>query len=147
MKQIANLREVFQKADDFFDEKQSTARTARTKALWIDRRLLNAQAYFVIVFAQFENHINNQCRRLVTRKQAQQDWKRTRLWEKIRVNKIDNMPFMDRVSLLTKRGDTDYNRIKTLYDIRCTLAHGGTHPVNVGTQAADMYNLAKRLKG
>jgi hypothetical protein len=147
MKRIIKMRRIFEEVDAFLGEMEFNARTAGRKVFWRDRRAINEQAYFVIIFAQLEDYINTQCRRLVASKRSQTSWKRKRLWDKISVPRIDRVPFMDRVALLTKRGDADYNIVKALYDARCALAHGGTYSVNVMFQAEDMHNVAKRLKG
>jgi hypothetical protein len=100
-----------------------------------------------VIFAQLEDHINVQCQKLVTEKQSAARWKRRRLWDDLNVNELYRVPFMKRVSLLTQRGHGAYNKVKQLYDNRCSIAHGGTYtPVNVAVEAAEMYRIARELR-
>ena len=147
MRKIARLRQAFLDADALFAKKQWDARSTRTRQFWIDRRSVNDQAYFVMIFAQLEDHVNVQCQRLVSQKQSLLGWKRRRLWDDIDINDLDRMRFMRRVSLLTQRGHSDYNKINNLYRIRCEIAHGGTYAsMNAAVEAAEMYNIARRLR-
>ena len=55
---------------------------------------------------------------------------------------------MDRVSLLVKKGETDYNLIKKYFDERNKVAHGGifSFPIDIQIVISDMKNLYKKIK-
>ena len=58
MKKIDKLRKAFLDADAFFANKESNATSTSTRQFWADRRSINDQAYFILIFAQLEDHIN-----------------------------------------------------------------------------------------
>lgn len=58
--------------------------------------------------------------------------------------------FMQKVSLLTQRGQATYNRINVLYhDYRCAIAHGNIAAVGalaIPVMAAELRILARSLR-
>lgn len=104
--------------------KRQQARSASRQAQWDRRIKLNGYAYFVLLFSQLEDHINSQCRRLITRKKSATSWRARRSWDWLQPDEVDRIVFMKRVTLLTEKGATNYNRIHEYYRIRCKIAHG-----------------------
>lgn len=114
------------------------------KAARIKRMMLiNSQAYFLLVFAQFEAELNRLCARLIERMKAQADWKDRRVWDDLEhhPDRIRNIPVMRKVALLTDRQGAVYRRIKELYDIRNRIAHG-----NLLTEELDVDEVAKEIQ-
>lgn len=70
------------------------------------------------------------------------NWNYRRTWEILYKRKKD-IPLLDRVALLTKIGQRDYNLIKHYYDQRNNIGHGGafTITIDITTVVADMQRL------
>jgi hypothetical protein len=99
------------------------------------------------MFAQLEDHINDQVRRLVNERLLNTNWKRRRMWDTIDPSQIDRFAFMKRVALLCQKGGTLYNKVDGLYDDRCQIAHGQfLTSVNVPTAASSIFALITKLK-
>lgn len=98
----------------------------RKKASYQKRRELNDQAYFLLMFAQFEYLVNDAATRLITRKKALSSWERKRAWYILlqRGEKINNIPFLKRVALLLDKGDRRFALITQYYRDRNLMAHG-----------------------
>ena len=91
---------------------------------WRYKRELNTHSYYVFLFSRLEDHIRTETINLIeTNKVNIPDWKSRSIWD---ITDSENLHFMKRVALLTQKGYTDYNKIKVYYDIRNTIAHGGT---------------------
>ena len=122
------------------------AQGVRDRRRWGAIRLVNDQAYFVVLFAQFEDQVNARVKRLVQRRSAAPRWTSRRLWDTVNP---ERMPFMNRVALLTDKGGADYQRIRELYELRCRIAHGTIHttlPTTIATYASDLRALSTRLR-
>lgn len=59
----------------------------------------------------------------------------------------DSLHFMNRVSLLTKKGGSNFNLIKRYYDQRNNIGHGGSFTITISIQAVitDMKRLYSDL--
>ena len=144
MKSINNIYKVYCLTDQFFQDKEDRARTDKTRQKWFDKRSLNDQAYFVLIFAQFEDFINKQCDDLIKSKKRSPKWAYRRLWDSV---DVDNLSFKKCVALLTDKGENDFREIIDLYKIRCEIAHGkGYGPILVHTETAKIKELVKKIK-
>lgn len=115
------------------------------------KRKINDQAYFLFMFTRLEDRVRSLSDKLIDQKLAiLSDWKSKRSWEIIQKQKVnDTLHFMNRVSLLTPKGGSNFNLIKQYYDQRNNIGHGGTFTTTViiPTVIADMKQLYKDLKG
>lgn len=138
---------AYVESDAHFGRREANARTAAGIARWARARMYNDQAYFLMLFAQLEQHIVRQATKLISKKKALARWQGRRLWQDANPDRIG---FMQKVSLLTQKGQAVYNRIDTLYhDYRCAIAHGNTAavgPIFIPTIAVELKNLATILR-
>jgi hypothetical protein len=107
MKRFAQIEQCYAFTNAFIDIKIASAkkgkRTKDVKQLE-KRKLINEQAYFVLLFAQLESAIDSK-------------------WQKDNVSYQQNNYFMTKVRAITK----DMSVIKIIdkyYRIRCDIAHG-----------------------
>ena len=132
--------------DGYLLSEENGARTPNRKAHWAKLRLYNDHAYFVMMFAQLEQHIDNRCAALINRKKASPKWKSRRLWDSV---DVERMTFMRKVALLTDKGHATYAQLDAYYDTRCKIAHGDialVGAVAVPVVARDLQAIARALK-
>jgi len=123
----------------------------KKEAEYSRKRQLNDQAYFLFMFTRFEGRVRDISDSLINNKVTNLvDWKINRAWDIINKQKSnDSLHFMNRVALLTPKGQFDHNLIKQYYDQRNNIGHGGsfTIAISIPTVVADMKRLNKDLKG
>lgn len=146
------LRDVYNEIDKTYSSQEIQSRTrgfSKKEAQYARKRQLNDQAYFLFMFTRLEDRVRNLSDRLVDGKMSSlAAWKSKRSWEIIQKQKAnDSLHFMNRVSLLTTKGGTDYNLVKQYYDQRNNVGHGGTFTttVSIPTVIADLKRLYKDL--
>lgn len=102
------------------------------------------------MFTRLEDRVRNLSDQLIDDKMAtSSDWKAKRSWEIIQRQKNnDTLHFMNRVSLLTQKGGTDYNLIRQYYGQRNDIGHGGTFSITISipTVITDLKRLYRDLK-
>jgi hypothetical protein len=141
------IHRAYVEADAHLGRKEAAARTPAMQGRWAQARAYNDQAYFVMRFAQLEQHVGRESRRLVDRKRALVKWRQRRPWDRVR---LDRVSLMDKVAMLTQAGNAAYNRIDQLYDMRCEIAHGNTAtvgPIFIPTVANEKRTLASQMRG
>src|SRR2546423_839881 len=121
MKAFREILAAYVATNDFLADRQTKARTVNRKARWAELQRYNAHAYFVMLFAQLEQHIDKTCAALVAKKKSSAKWKSRRTWDSL---DVDRMTLMRKVALLTDKGQATYARIDAHYDTRCKIAHG-----------------------
>lgn len=98
------------------------------KALYAEMRKLNDQAYFLFLFTRLEGHIRTVSEELIEHKLTtaandQDRWP----WKLVKdLSKVERLPFMERVALITTKGGTNYNKISEFYSHRNSIGHGGS---------------------
>lgn len=147
---MINTREILmahQKTDGCLMVLETTTKSATKRNYWAHMRVLNDHAYFMLIFGRFEQHLNDQCDRLIAKRKLAPHWKRRRIWDGL---DVDRMSFMRKVALLMDKGHTDYATIKDLYEnIRCAIAHGdnaSVRPIVLPTLASNLRRLSGKLK-
>ncbi|MCY3022655.1 MAG: hypothetical protein NTW87_27060 [Planctomycetota bacterium] len=144
MKSFTEVRTSYRYADWYLASKEAAARVHKQR--WSRLRAINDQAYFLMMFGQLEDHVNSQCKKLVTRKKTAPRWKDRRAWDTF---DPEREPFMNRVALLTDKGGKAFRQVKYYYeDLRCEIAHGNTAvqmPMALITVAAELQSLARAL--
>ncbi|MEQ8785415.1 MAG: hypothetical protein RIC55_03920 [Pirellulaceae bacterium] len=145
MKSFSAILRAYVSIDGRLAREEAAASNARDRKRLAGMRILNDQAYFVIIFAQFEDYIKNRCRRLIDRKTSSPNWVLRRAWDLIDVNRLS---FMRQVALLIDRASADYGKVKSYYDIRCDIAHGTVYsamPIAVPHAASDFQSISRRV--
>jgi hypothetical protein len=146
---MTSFREIhasYLATDDFLSKQETRGRTANRKAHWAKLRRYNDHAYFVMMFAQLEQHIDSRCAALIVKKKSSAKWKLRRLWDAV---DCDRLEFMRKVALLADKGQVTYAKIKAHYDTRCKIAHGDSASVSAIFLPAvikDLQAIAKQLK-
>ncbi|MCX7046202.1 MAG: hypothetical protein NTX50_12045 [Candidatus Sumerlaeota bacterium] len=151
MSYIRHIYAAYLHSDAAFDEQEARAHSTQRKEQWTRKRELNNYAYFILLFTQLEDHINEECRKLIVRKSAAGTWRGKRLWDSI---ELENLNFKQRVALLAEKGGTDFNKITEYYKVRCEIAHGDSSPrrtfrgrlIHIPTIFGDMTDFLKRLR-
>lgn len=147
MRDIQKVYKSYLDSDGFFARKEIEARSVASRQKWAEKRNTNEQAFFVMLFAQFEDYVNRQCEKLITRRASSTKWAHRRIWETIDVSKLTRFPFRHRVALLTEKGRSDYATIINYYKIRCDIAHGNSSPtVSVITVANDLLEISRKIR-
>ena len=146
--EIRRVYKGYLEVDRYLVSKQTKTRTSNSLQNWAEKRGLNDQAYFVLLFSKLEEHINKECQKLILRKRNLRHWKSRRRWDNIEITQLDRITFMDRVSYLVDRQSHHFRDIKDLYEIRCKIAHGGvyTNPIHIPGYVNKFYNLITTLK-
>jgi hypothetical protein len=102
----------------------------------------------MLVFGRFEQHINEQCDKLIRGKTLSPQWSRRRLWDGI--GDLEKYGFMRKVNLLLDKGRAESARIRDIYqDIRCVIAHGRSStlgPIILPTLSAELRTLSGLLR-
>ncbi len=145
MTSFREIRAAYLAIDLYLAQRESEGRTARRQAHWAKMRKYNHHAYFVMLFAQLEQHIDNLCAALIAQKKSSPQWKTRRLWDSV---DVDRLTFMRKVALLTDKGQSTYARVDAYYDTRCKIAHGDSALVGVmflPVVAGDLQAIAKEL--
>ncbi len=114
------------------------------------KRYHNDQAYFLYMFTRLEGRVREISDNLIDNKiSTLTDWKTKRAWEIFNKQKSnDSLHFLNRVALLTPKGQINYNLIKQYYDQRNEIGHGGTFTISISipTVITNMKQLYKNLK-
>jgi len=100
----------------------------------------------MMLFACFEGRVTALCHRLVAPRRHQRSWRRRRLWDTV---DVDRLHFMRKTALLVEKGGTHYNKIRDLYEIRCSIAHGKPErvgPLDLPFEYQEIARLWKALR-
>jgi HD superfamily phosphohydrolase len=136
----------YTETDKYLSGRESATASPTRKKHWATLRRYNDHAYFVMLFAQLEQHVNDQCERLIARRQAKAKWTSRRPWDSL---DVDRMDFMRRVAVLTDKGQATYANVKSYYKIRNDIAHGDSAvvgPMVLPVVAQDLRLLARAMK-
>ena len=147
MKSLAPIAKAYQVVDAYLAHEEERV-LPNAKARWTNVRTINDQAYFVVIFAQLEAHVNEQWEKLVRRKRTA-PWPRRRLWENIDLKQLERISFKDKVALLINKETDAYKKIIQYSAIRNRLAHGelsSTSPVAIDSVIVEIGHLARQLR-
>lgn len=147
MNDIKRVHKYYLETDSLLSAKESAARSPAERNRWALVRDANDQAHFALIFAQFEDVVNTLCTSLVNKMKGCSLWTRRRSWDVIDVGNLDRFPFMNRVALLTEKGNTDYNAVNSYYRVRCDIDHGkSVSGIAVTMVRDDLLEIAQRMK-
>lgn len=146
------LNILYDEIDSMYSTKELDAQRkkhTRIEAAIQKKRELNDNAYFLFLFTRLEDRIKVLSDSLIQRKHTNiRNWSIKRTWDILEKRRSrDSLHLMERVALLTPSGHSDYNLIKSYYDQRNTIAHGGTFTttISIPVVAGDMKRLYKDL--
>jgi len=145
MKSFKSIHAAYLATDGFL-ARSELASTGAARARWTNLRSHNDQAYYVMLFAQLEQFVDVQCRKLIDTKRNSKVWKNRRLWDS---TDPDRLQFMRKVALLTRKGAATHNKIDQYYDVRCDIAHGTTlaaGAIVVPVAVLDFRQFARELR-
>jgi hypothetical protein len=141
---FTEILNTYVESDAYLGRKEANTRTPAGRNKWARRRRFNDQAHFLMLFAQLEQHVDRLVAELLRRKRVLVGWRDRRLWQDAELRRLK---FMQKVSLLTERGQAAHNRINVLYhDYRCAIAHGNiaaVGPLALPVMATELRNLAR----
>lgn len=146
MTSYKEIHAAYLETDGHLAGRESAAKSPARKKHWATLRRYNDHAYFVMHFAQLEQHVNDQCEKMIARRQATAKWASRRPWDSL---DVDRMDFMRRVAVLTDKGQATYGKVKGYYKIRNDLAHGdnaAVGPMVLPVVAADLRTLARAMR-
>lgn len=131
MKILQEIESAWAQADGKLQIQQNEATrrgTARKEQKIRALRVLNDRAYFLLLFAHFEDSLNSRVRSATQRRQASAIWSTRRGWDMIDISPggLRRIPFRSRLALCTDRSATDWQTISDYYGIRNDLAHVGS---------------------
>lgn len=151
MNTFEQLAKIYREIDTVYASVEMDARFrghGKKETEYKNRRLHNDQAYFLYMFTRLEDRVGELTDKLINKNKSRiTNKKLTRLLELIQQRNRSGLYFLDRVSILTQRGERDFNLIKEYYEQRNKIAHGGTFTVTISieTVIADMNRLYKDL--
>lgn len=146
MRSYKAIHNAYLETDGYLSGRESTAKSPARRQHWATMRRYNDHAYFVMLFAQLEQHVTDQCQSLIDRRRAAPKWASRRPWDSL---DVDRMDFMRRVAILTDKGRTTYANVKGYYDVRNRIAHGdnaAVGPMVLPVVAQELRALATAMK-
>lgn len=145
------LEDQYNDIDQLYAKKEFEAiENGRTKEerKYTQKRNLNDQAYFLFMFSRLEDHINNECDKLIAKKKRTgNSWRQNVAWS-ILPTKSKDMNFQNRLALLVEKGKSDYETVSKYYKERNSIAHGGNFisPIIMPTVITELKKLYKILR-
>ena len=146
MSALSHIRRAYLESNARIQEKESAARAPQSRDSWSHLRNLNDQAYFMMLFAHFEDLLKQTAANLVQRRRlGAAGAANRRAWHMIRSERLS---LMDNVALLTQKGGTDYNAVDALHQIRNKIAHGSfasVRPISIADVYSQLTQLIRKL--
>jgi hypothetical protein len=151
MQDFGRVLRSFERSDTHFKTEinAAAARAAGMKAQRLRvEQIANAQAYYVLLWAQFESALHSRVASLATRGQNAGSNRSRRVWKLVaKRHSDDRLNVMEQVELLADKGGTTYNAIQQ-YRLRNDFAHGQFQrtPIDLRLIAADLARLFGSLR-
>lgn len=145
------LGEIYYEIDTLYANKEASALSKgnlNDEMEFSGNRQFNNQAYFLFMFTRLEDRVKSLSESLIDNHSTSlTDWKIKGAWDILSKRK-ENIAFMDRVALLTKINDSDYNLIQSYYNLRNAIGHGKPYntPIDMPKVIADMKRLYSDLQ-
>jgi hypothetical protein len=147
MRVLAQIYIDYLQIDREYAIREAAARAhlhVRKLAQWQSKRYHNDQATFLYLFTRLEGCINDYCRRAILQEKTRlRNWNRRRSWDILDESRIERIPFMNRVALLTDIRGRDYALVQSYYRARNEIAHGRMSSSSVAIPT--IYNDIRRL--
>jgi len=122
---------------------------SRCERHYQSRRRANDHAYFLLMFTRLEGYIRHESAELIRKmKDSVLPFREKAAWGILPHEPDDRIWFMNRVALLTPKGEKDYNTVVTYYKERNSIAHGGDFisPIHMPDVIAELERLHMVLK-
>jgi hypothetical protein len=119
------------------------ARLTRELAAASQQMLINRQAYFLMLFSQFEAAVNDAASHIIQKIRALEAGQTRRYCDVLSArldNDVRKLSFLERVSLAVDKGSIEFRDVKLYYIHRNTIAHGGMLEDTI-----DVEGVARRL--
>lgn len=146
MKIVIEIEQQYFEREDYYSREEFNAldKGFNKKLVKIKRkRDLNNHAYFLFMFAQFEDLIREKTKVLINNKRSTiSNWKTRAIWDAVDVK---NFHFMKMVGLHIDKNSGDYQLINEYYLLRNSIAHGKNVPGMVLYDMSTMFANMKRL--
>lgn len=112
-----------------------------------DQKKKNDQAYFLFLFTRFEESVTSAVKLIITNRTAGAAWVDRRIWQSWSGLVIKNdisMHFLAKLEVLIDKSRNEYGIIKSYYEGRNRIAHGGIHSEQffIPEVASKMENIA-----
>ncbi|MGH7199050.1 MAG: hypothetical protein ACREJB_00490 [Planctomycetaceae bacterium] len=142
---LDRFRDCWRIADDYVAAREAGTASAAKRARWALLRKTNNQAYFMLMFAAFEEYVGRRYERCRNKnRDPGRRWMTRRAWEVL----PEDPPFKIKLGVLTEKAQADYSSIVDYYKIRNDVAHGNftsLPPIFVPDVHADLLAIANRL--
>jgi hypothetical protein len=125
---FADIADQWQIADDTFSALEQAAFAANDDQNFdaaMEQRRRNDQAYFLFLFTRFEDTVNKAASVVIGNRISGANWTDRRIWEAWSRRGVEQVPFLSKVEVLLDRSLHYYGLIKSYYDGRNDIAHGG----------------------
>ena len=105
------------------------------------------RGYFVIMFAQFENAVNDKFESARQARITNVDWTQRRGWDADSLNGA-KVPFETKLAMVMDKKKDPYGKVKQAYEKRNHCAHGGTTLAvgSIDSLENDLYDWSAKLK-
>lgn len=148
---IDEIESIYEEIDTPWAKQEFEAKLGGDPAVEAEiqvKRSRNDHAYFLMIFARFEGGINEKVDQLlIDKSQNLRNWSSKRVWQILKKrNDKDRLDFMERIELLTPKGQAYYNLVYHYYSDRNTVAHGGNvASIDMDKVFSDFRRLYKEL--
>lgn len=130
MREFDSILSAYRRTDLLLDPTEENA----------EARARMDQAYFVLLFAQFESLVNDAAERLIRAERANPSWEARRACT-LFDEKSRRLTFLEKLKLLIDPASPDYQKIKEDFEQRNQIAHGKPRQLGV-----DMNLTIERLQ-
>jgi hypothetical protein len=155
MNSLQQIGALYEEVDGVFDAQRDNAVAIgdQPMAQRIEQKqLLNDQAYFVLCWGQLETEIDEACRIVIRRRQANASWEMRRGFDFYEPNarRLSGLPFDRRVAIVLDRSGgagNPYASTMGYYEMRNRIAHGRLEAtrIDVTEIIADFYLIQAAL--
>ena len=145
-KTLERIRFGWGNADAFFALQEKKAMHKRERSEWTEQRVRNDQAYFILMFAAFEDLVRRKFQQVRNRHAAaEKPWKTRRVWQEL----SPEAPFLTKLAVLTEKGQSNFNAIRSLYrNQRNRIAHGdfaAVGPIVIPIVHSELVRISRQL--
>jgi hypothetical protein len=150
MKALLELHGCYEDIDAYLDLQWKKLSANRDEQAKIERRQrINDQAYFVLLWGQFETEIDEVCRSAINKRSNNPDWSKRRAWDLYNPNdkRLSGLNFEDRTSLILDKKSAEWKIAMKYYHLRNFVAHGGSHEarIDLANVVTDFYRVQSKL--
>ncbi|GAA0256058.1 hypothetical protein LNAOJCKE_5633 [Methylorubrum aminovorans] len=150
MKLVAEILATFNEIDSHLTSIYNAAINANDSAAQqaiADKRVLTENAFFVLLWGQLENEINDRVGKMIAAGNSESKFETRRLFYNL---DLDRMKFEDRLALVADKHagpGSAWKKAITYYSLRNNIAHGNSDRSGVSflTVVPDFYDIQSKL--